>query len=155
MPTTSKQRFIAFRESSRKSAASSARRPSLAVITRRRARFAQCWQWLRPHRQTLLLLSALGLSSIAIDLVWPLASRYLIDHVILEPALPLPAKLRRLLLIAAGIAALFLANSLFDWVRSFRSQLLDSRFSTALERGCSGACCACRWPTSGSSRRAA
>lgn len=132
MPTTSKQRFIAFRESSRKSAASSARRPSLAVITRRRARFAQCWQWLRPHRQTLLLLSALGLSSIAIDLVWPLASRYLIDHVILEPALPLPAKLRRLLLIAAGIAALFLANSLFDWVRSFRSQLLDSRFSTAL-----------------------
>ncbi|MET0793872.1 MAG: ABC transporter ATP-binding protein [Polyangiaceae bacterium] len=78
------------------------------------------------------MLSALGLSSIAIDLVWPLASRYLIDRVILEPALPLAVKLQRLVLISAGIAALFLANSLFDWLRSFRSQLLDSRFSTAL-----------------------
>jgi ATP-binding cassette subfamily B protein len=132
MPTTSKQRFIAFCESSRKSAASSARRPSSATVSRRRARIAQCWQWLRPHRQTLLLLATLGLSSIAIDLVWPLASRYLIDHVILEPTLALSLKLRRLMLIAAGIAALFLANSWFDWVRSFRSQLLDSRFSTAL-----------------------
>ena len=74
----------------------------------------------------------LGLSSIAIDLVWPLASRYLIDRVILEPALPLGVKLTRLVLIAAGIAALFMANAAFDWLRSFRSQLLDSRFSTAL-----------------------
>jgi ATP-binding cassette, subfamily B, bacterial len=132
MTTTSKQRFIAFRESSRKSAASNLRRPSSVAASRRRARIAQCWQWLRPHRKTLWLLSALGLSSIAIDLVWPLASRYLIDHVILEPTLPLPAKLLRLALVATAIAALFLANSLFDWVRSFRSQLLDSRFSTAL-----------------------
>ena len=132
IPITSKQRFVAFRESSRKSGASSPHRPSLATLSRRQARIAQCWQWLRPHRHTLWLLASLGLSSIAIDLVWPLASRYLIDHVILEPTLAVPVKLRRLLLIAAGIAALFLVNSLFDWVRSFRSQLLDSRFSTAL-----------------------
>ncbi len=134
MPTTSKQRFIAFRESSRVSAAPGgpARASTGAALPARRARLSQCWQWLRPHRKTVWLLAVLGLASIAIDLVWPLASRYLIDQVILAPRLPLSLKLQRLLLIAAGIAALFLANSLFDWLRSFRSQLLDSRFSTAL-----------------------
>jgi len=132
MPTTSKQRFTAFRESSRASADESSRWPSSDATARRRSRINQCLQWLRPHRRTLLLLSTLGLSSVAIDLVWPLASRYLVDHVILEPALPLPAKLRRLALMAAAIAGLFLANSLFDWLRSFRSQLLDSRFASAL-----------------------
>ena len=136
MPTTSKQRFTAFRESSRESFAprEPARERSAGdeAGSARRARLAQCWQWLRPHRKTLWLLAGLGLASIAIDLVWPLASRYLIDRVILAPGLPLSLKLQRLVLIAAGIAVLFLANSLFDWLRSFRSQLLDSRFSTAL-----------------------
>ncbi len=129
-PSTSKQRFVAFRESIRRGEPNRAARPTL-VAPRRRV-FSQAWQWLRPHRRTLGVVLGLGLSSVAIDLVWPLASRYLIDDVIMNQGLPLPVKLRRLGLISAGIAGLFLANSLFDWVRSFRSQLLELRFSTGL-----------------------
>ena len=130
---TSKQRFAAFRKSSRKATESdSQERSRLEADQRGRHRFRVCRDWLRPHRRTLSLLVTLGLSSVAIDMTWPLASRYLIDRVILQPAMPLPVKLRELVLISAGIAGLFVVNSLFDLWRSFRSQLLDSRFSSAL-----------------------
>ena len=133
IPITSKQRFVAFRESSRNEAALACeRRSALGLGERARQRWRVCREWLRPHRRTLALLVTLGLSSIAIDMIWPLVSRYLIDRVILQPGLPLPVKLRQLVLISAGIAGLFVVNSLFDLWRSFRSQLLDSRFSSAL-----------------------
>ncbi|MEI9947856.1 MAG: ABC transporter ATP-binding protein [Pseudomonadota bacterium] len=133
IPPTSKQRFVAFRESNRNEAEpGSDRRVLLDVAARRRNRWRACQDWLRPHRRTLSLVVTLGLSSIAIDMIWPLASRYLIDRVILQPAMPLPAKLQQLVLISAGIAGLFAVNSVFDLWRSFRSQLLDSRFSSAL-----------------------
>ncbi|HET7538874.1 MAG TPA: ABC transporter ATP-binding protein [Polyangiaceae bacterium] len=95
-------------------------------------RLRACREWLHPHRRTLALVLTLGFSSIAIDMIWPLVSRHLIDRVVLRAGLPVPEKLRQLLLISAAIGALFVANSLFDLWRSFRSQLLDSRFSSAL-----------------------
>ncbi|HEY3252899.1 MAG TPA: ABC transporter ATP-binding protein [Polyangiaceae bacterium] len=132
-PITSKQRFDAFRDSSREEAGSSSEQRSLRTASERsRQRLRVCRDWLRPHRRTLGLVLMLGLSSIAIDMIWPLASRYLIDRVILQHGLPLPLKLRQLVLLSAGIASLFVVNSLFDLWRSFRSQLLDSRFSSAL-----------------------
>jgi len=130
---TSKQRFVAFREASRHEPGSGRRlRSPRDASERRRKRLRACLDWLHPHRRTLALVVSLGLSSIAIDMIWPLVSRYLIDRVILLPGLPLSAKLRQLLLISAGIAGLFVCNSLLDLWRSFRSQLLDSRFSSAL-----------------------
>ncbi len=133
IPITSKQRFAAFCESSRHEAAPiSERRLARAAGERRRERFRAYRDWLRPQQRTLSLVVALGLSSIAIDMIWPLASRYLIDGVILRQGLSPAEKLRQLVLISAGIAGLFVINSLFDLWRSFRSQLLDSRFSSAL-----------------------
>ncbi|HYP75401.1 MAG TPA: ABC transporter ATP-binding protein [Polyangiaceae bacterium] len=133
LPITSKQRFAAFCESTLNEARPASEARSVdATGEGRRRRLRTCLDWLRPHRRTLALLTTLGLSSIAIDIIWPLVSRYLIDRVILQPGLPLPVKLRELVAISAGIAGLFVANSLFDLWRSFRSQLLDSRFSSAL-----------------------
>ena len=80
----------------------------------------------------MLLIVALGLCGVAIDMLWPLASRYMVDRVILQAGLPLSAKARRLAVISVSIACLFVANSLLDMLRSFRSQLLDSRFSSSL-----------------------
>ena len=131
LPITSKQRFVAFRESARHES-NPARAARSAATPGARQKWRNCLEWLRPHRRTLSLLVTLGLSSIAIDMIWPLVSRYLIDRVILQPGLPLPLKLRELVLISAGIAGLFILNALFDLWRSFRSQLLDSRFSSAL-----------------------
>jgi len=128
IPLTSKRRFQAFRESTEARSEERSRRE----VSTWPHRFRSYTAWLRPHRRTLFLVGVLGLSSITIDIIWPLASRYLIDRVILQPGLSLTEKVRRLALISAGIATLFLANSLLDLWRSFRSQLLDSRFSSAL-----------------------
>jgi len=133
MPITSKQRFVAFCESSRNEVEVALEHRPLFDLQRGRLRhWRTCREWLRPHRRTLSLVVMLGLSSITIDMIWPLVSRYLIDRVVLRASLPLPDKLRQLVLISVGIAALFVINSLFDLWRSFRSQLLDSRFSSAL-----------------------
>jgi ATP-binding cassette subfamily B protein/subfamily B ATP-binding cassette protein MsbA len=78
------------------------------------------------------LIIGLGLSSIAIDMLWPLASRFLVDRVILQSGLAPAAKLRELALVSGFIALLFTSNAFFDVWRSFRSQLLDSRMSSAL-----------------------
>ncbi|HEX3853955.1 MAG TPA: ABC transporter ATP-binding protein [Polyangiaceae bacterium] len=127
---TSKQRFRAFRES----AEPALRRlqADRVAVQGSRGRRSVCIDWLRPHRASLVLIMLLGLSSLAIDMLWPLASRYMVDRVILQAGLPLPAKVRRLAVISASIACLFVANSLFDMLRSFRSQLLDARFSSSL-----------------------
>ncbi|HTA93715.1 MAG TPA: ABC transporter ATP-binding protein [Polyangiaceae bacterium] len=134
VPITSKQRFHAFRE-----AAHNARKRNHALRSaheaEHRGRSSQLrfvWPWLRPHRRTLLLILGLGVSSIAIDMLWPLASRYLVDRVILNSSLALSFKLRRLALISAAIATLFLINAGLDLLRSFRAQLLSSRVSSAL-----------------------
>src|SRR6185369_8305508 len=133
MPITSKQRFAAFCASSRDDGEATTERRSLLRLDGKQVRrFRAAREWLYPQRRTLALVVALGLSSIAIDLIWPLVSRYLIDRVVLRASLPLPEKLRQLVLISAGIGVLFVVNSLFDLWRSFRSQLLDSRFSSAL-----------------------
>lgn len=133
MPITSKQRFAAFCESTRNEVEPRTALRSLFNFDERRLRrIRACRDWLRPQRRSLGLVILLGLCSIAIDLIWPLVSRYLIDRVVLRASLPLPEKVRQLLLISAAIAALFVLNSLFDLWRSFRSQLLDSRFSSAL-----------------------
>ena len=133
MPITSKQRFVAFCQSSRNEVEPRTALRSLFNLDERRLqRYRACREWLRPHRRTLGLVVALGLCSIAIDLIWPLVSRHLIDRVVLRSALPLPSKLRQLVLLSAGIGALFVINSLLDLWRSFRAQLLDSRFSSAL-----------------------
>ena len=131
VPITSKRRFRAFREAMREQRPDGAERPRTGHQSRSR-RASLCWSWLRPHRRTLAVIIGLGLSSIAIDMLWPLASRYLVDHVITQSGLPLSLKLRRLALISASIALLFVVNSLLDLRRSFRTQLLDSRFSSAL-----------------------
>ncbi len=130
--TTSKQRFRAFRELNRKRGAAFVVDPDLRSSERPRGRLRSALVWLRPHRRTLLAIAALGLSSVAIDMLWPLASRYMVDQVILQTGMPVALKIRRLAVISASIALLFVANSLLDMLRSFRTQLLDSRFSSAL-----------------------
>jgi ATP-binding cassette subfamily B protein/subfamily B ATP-binding cassette protein MsbA len=132
IPITSKRRFEAFRKAGVREQEAHAEPSRAAQPRRARTQLRALATWLRPHRSSLLLIVCLGLSSIAVDMLWPLGSRYLVDRVILQAGLALSVKIRRLAGMCAVIAALFVANSLFDFWRSFRTQLLSSRFSSAL-----------------------
>jgi ATP-binding cassette, subfamily B, bacterial len=88
--------------------------------------------WLIPHRRMLALIVALALVGIAIDMLWPLVSRHLIDDVILNPRLPLDEKLSTLARYSGAMILLFVVNSSTNLWRSFRMQLLNSRLSFSL-----------------------
>lgn len=88
--------------------------------------------WLKPQALRLAALFALSLVGIAIDMVWPLVSAYLIDEVILEPKLTVAEKVGQLTGYGLGMAGLFLFGSGLGWLRSLRLQLLTSRLAFKL-----------------------
>ena len=88
----------------------------------------------RPEARALRRIFALSLLGIGIDMVWPLASAYLIDSVILNPGLPVPEKLSLIARVGGSMVALFALNSALSWWRTLALQLTNSRFSFALRR---------------------
>ncbi|HEY6077418.1 MAG TPA: ABC transporter ATP-binding protein [Polyangiaceae bacterium] len=88
--------------------------------------------WLRPHTASLVVQFGLSLAGIAIDMVWPLVSAYLIDQVILSATLTPERKLAELFGFGLGMAGLFLFGSGVSWLRSLRLQLLTSRLAFQL-----------------------
>lgn len=96
------------------------------------AQFARYGVLIRPHARALSLILCMSLVSMGIDLMWPLASAYLVDRVILNPHLPRERKLELILGVAAGMAALFALSSASSWVRTLRLQRLSSQLSFEL-----------------------
>jgi ATP-binding cassette, subfamily B, bacterial len=89
-------------------------------------------EWLRPERGALTYILVLALFGIAADMTWPLVSRYLIDHVVMNDALAASEKVRLLALSSAAMVVLFATNSLLNLLRSFRLQLVNARLSFGL-----------------------
>ncbi|MGC4065620.1 MAG: ABC transporter ATP-binding protein [Polyangiaceae bacterium] len=100
-----------------------------ASLARRIARYRQ---WLAPGTTDLALVATLGILGIGIDMVWPLVSAWLVDHVILAKGMPQPVKIRCLLLGAALMAGVFLSNAALGYWRSIRHQLLVSKLQIGL-----------------------
>ncbi|MDX2050967.1 MAG: ABC transporter ATP-binding protein [Polyangiaceae bacterium] len=92
----------------------------------------QYLEWLLPHKWQVGVVFLLSLVGIAVDMVWPLLSGYLIDKVILNSALTTTKKVETIALASAGMLALFLLNSGMNWVRSLRMQLLNSNLAFSL-----------------------
>jgi ATP-binding cassette subfamily B protein/subfamily B ATP-binding cassette protein MsbA len=127
---TSHKRFSAFRDNGAQARSA----PSLPAGAPR-ARFADARRyasWLKPHSARLLVLFSLSLVGIAIDMVWPLVSGHLIDHVILSKLLSGKQKLGELLGFALGMAGLLLFGAGLAYLRTLRLQLLTSRLAFQL-----------------------
>jgi ATP-binding cassette subfamily B protein/subfamily B ATP-binding cassette protein MsbA len=103
-----------------------------AALPELRGQLARYGAWLRPHLWSIAGVLALSLLGIAVDLIWPLASAYLVDRVILSSELAPADKVHQILLIALTMVVLFCLGSVMSWVRSLRTQLLSSRLAFAL-----------------------
>lgn len=124
---TSRKRFQAFRRSRAETPAPGA--SASGAPSRRSAYWRRYLGLLRPHRGSLSWIVALSVLGIGIDMVWPLMSAHLIDHVILSRELSAEAKVRELLGFALGMAALLLLGSLLGWWRTLGQQLLNSKLA--------------------------
>ncbi|HEV8245986.1 MAG TPA: ABC transporter ATP-binding protein, partial [Polyangiaceae bacterium] len=88
--------------------------------------------WLHAEHRALATIFVLALIGIGADMTWPLVSRYLIDHVVMNNGLLASEKVRRLTVYCSLMVLLFGTNSLFNLMRSFRMQLLNARLSFGL-----------------------
>jgi ATP-binding cassette, subfamily B, bacterial len=133
-PASSRQRFERFQQAAQK------RRIALGILLSKPLeqlekklpmRYAE---WVRPHGWGLARILVLSLVGIGIDMVWPLASAYLIDRVILGTSLSSSEKVRLIVEVGLGMVLLFALGSALNWVRSSSLQILNSRFSFQLRQ---------------------
>jgi ATP-binding cassette, subfamily B, bacterial len=125
---TSKKRFTAFRRSRSETPPLS---PSGAAL-RRSEYWRRYVRLLRRHTAALFWLIALSVLGIAIDMVWPLMSAHLIDHVILSKELSAERKVAELVAFALGMAGLLLLGAGLGWGRALGLQLLNSKLAFEL-----------------------
>jgi ATP-binding cassette subfamily B protein/subfamily B ATP-binding cassette protein MsbA len=134
LPASSRQRFERFRQSTLQPPVALGARLSKPLAQLERKLPRRYAEWVRPHAWALGRVIALSLVGIAIDMVWPLASAYLIDRVILGAELSPDQKLKLILEVAGGMVLLFGLGSAVGWVRSSALQILSSRFSFQLRQ---------------------
>jgi ATP-binding cassette subfamily B protein/subfamily B ATP-binding cassette protein MsbA len=154
LPRTSKQRFDRFQDEAQGRARAALRRllplsagagahaaatasdedgaRRDAVSSSLAGRVARYRQWLAPGAADLGFVATLGILGIGIDMVWPLVSAWLVDHVILAKQLPQHVRIRWLLLGAAAMIVVFLSNAALGYWRSIRYQLLVSKLQVGL-----------------------
>ena len=134
LPASSRQRFESFRQSARKPPAALGTRLGKPLGQLQRQLPQRYLQWVKPHGWALARVVLLSLAGIGIDMVWPLASAYLIDRVILGTELSPDQKLSVILKVAGGMVLLFGLGTALGWVRSSALQILSSRFSFGLRQ---------------------
>ena len=133
-PNSSRQRASAFRREWRSGAGlqtsgdgkdgQTEKRPDRE---KRRHYLRQYIRWLWPYRFALLVVFLLALASAALDMVWPLAIRRIIDGALLNPTLPAAEKLRRLNVFGGLIIGLLLVKQAIDSFRSYRTAVLNAK----------------------------
>jgi ATP-binding cassette subfamily B protein len=133
-PATSRQRFEEFRQAAQKprvKLGALIARPLEQIERQLPRRYAG---WVRPHAWALARVLALSVAGIGIDMVWPLASAYLIDRVILSSGLSSTEKQTLIVEVALGMVVLFALGAALNWVRTSSLQIMSSRFSFRLRQ---------------------
>lgn len=104
-------------------------------LWRRPGTLARYRAWLAPHRRALAILLGLAVIGICIDLSWPVTAAYLIDRVVLNPAMPVNEKFRLLAYSGIALSALFVINSGVSWLKAVRLQLYNAKLGFDLRSG--------------------
>lgn len=83
--------------------------------------------WLWPYRWAMSAVFLLAVVTAALDMVWPLAIRHIIDGILLHPALQVNQKMRALALTGGGVAVLLVIKQALDSLRSYRISVLNAK----------------------------
>jgi ATP-binding cassette subfamily B protein len=133
-PATSRQRFEQFRQTTRKPRVKFGALISKPLEQLERQLPRRYAAWARPHAWALARIVGLSVVGIGIDMVWPLASAYLIDRVILSSGLSSTEKQTLIVEVALGMVVLFALGAALNWVRTSSLQIMSSRFSFRLRQ---------------------
>jgi len=91
-------------------------------------------RWLRPHRRAVAVVFVLSLITAGMQMVEPLFLRYITDHVLLNQALGLAARIARLNLAGMTFLAVVIVSALIGVVKDYRQRILNVRMMLTLRR---------------------
>ncbi len=101
---------------------------------KRREYLREYLRWLRPHRYAVGAVFVLALLVAGLQMIEPLFMRFIIDRVLLNPALDPASRMARLHLAGAVfLGAIFLSN-LIGVLKDYRQRLLNTRVMLSLRR---------------------
>ena len=91
-------------------------------------------RWLKPHRRAVSIVFALALITGGLEMIEPLFMRYIVDHVLLVPALDVIQKLLRLNAAGLTFLAVVIVSNVADATKDYRQRLLNTRMMLSLRR---------------------
>ena len=112
-------------------AQSAAERPGRA---KRREYLRDYLRWLWPHRYAVGAVFGLALRTAGLEMVEPLFMRFIVDRVLLNSALDLPARLSLLHLTGAAFVGVVILSNLTRVLKDYRQRLLNVRVMLTLRR---------------------
>jgi ATP-binding cassette subfamily B protein/subfamily B ATP-binding cassette protein MsbA len=101
---------------------------------RRREYLREYLRWLRPLRVAVGAVFLLALVRAGLEMIEPLFMRYIVDRVLLNPALTPAARLTRLHLAGAVFLAVIVVSGLINVTKDYRQRLLNMRVMLSLRR---------------------
>jgi ATP-binding cassette subfamily B protein/subfamily B ATP-binding cassette protein MsbA len=91
-------------------------------------------RWLLPHRYAVSVLMGLALVGAGLEMIEPLFMRFMVDRVLLRPALEPVARLRLLNLIGGTFLSVIIISNLLRAFRDYRQRVVNTRVMLALRR---------------------
>ncbi len=91
-------------------------------------------RWLWPHRYAVGAVFVLALVSAGLEMIEPLFMRFIVDRVLLNPALDQPSRLSRLHLTGAAFVGVVILSNLARVLKDYRQRLLNVRVMLTLRR---------------------
>lgn len=125
---SSRRRFLRFKADRKKAAVKT------AETSKKRYFAVQYLHWLQPWRSQLVLVFILALGGMAFEMVLPLATRRIIDGILLVPNLAKDTRLDRLNIVSLGVVAALFAAQAVDALRNYKMAALNARLTFSLRR---------------------
>jgi len=100
----------------------------------RRERLREYLRWLRPHRYAVVAVLLLAMVAAGLEMIEPLFMRYIVDRVLLNVALDVPARLARLQLAGLTFLVVVAGSNLIGAFKDYRQRLLNTRVMLSLRR---------------------
>jgi ATP-binding cassette subfamily B protein/subfamily B ATP-binding cassette protein MsbA len=106
--------------------------PAKPDAARRRRYLRNYRDWLRPYLVALLMLFFLALLGAALDMVWPLALKHIIDGILLAESTTPTEKMASLAKFGLAVMALLVLKQVIDSTRSYRTDILNTKVTVRL-----------------------
>ena len=101
---------------------------------KRREYLREYLRWLRPHRYAVIAVFLFALLTAGLEMIEPLFMRFIIDRVLMNPALTAAARLARLQVAGLAFLVVIVIGALIGVLKDYRQRLLNVRVMLSLRK---------------------